>query len=173
MPKYIQPTLSFKSNSNTATTLPGANSIALTMSISDQLSVDLMEQQLIETSTTPTKLVDGHDTMTSAGSDVWTPGTIGSYVFLKNNSTTTGEHVYIGIVSNCQDNTGTCVGADNPTAPHASNAGHLAGTDHETLRTMTLLPGEFAWFPWDYTGDIYYESATGTPQLEYWRWDKG
>lgn len=168
----ITPTISFTSNSESVTNNPGPGSVSVSASITDSLSVDLMEQKLIECSDTPTKLVDGHDTMTTAGSDVWTPGTVGSYIFLKNNSSTTNEDIYVGIVSNCQDNTGTCVGADNPTAPHASNAGHLAGTDHETLRTFTLLPGEFAWFPWDYTGDIYYESKTGTPALEYWRWDK-
>ena len=49
---------------------------------------------------------------------------------------------------------------------------NVDGTDHETLRTMTLKPGEFAWFPWDYTGDIWVESAQNSPILEVWRWDR-
>ena len=92
-----------------------------------------------------------------------TPGTVGGYVFLKNNSSTTGDDLYIGIVA--------AGGLQAPSAP-------TGGTDLEsavdtTLRTMTLKPGEFAWFPWDYMGDLYYKAAAGkTPVLEYWRWDR-
>ena len=169
----IQPTITFSTNSNASTNNAGPGSMALSASVTDVLTVDLAEQKLLATSTSPVQLVDGHDTMTLAGSDVWTPGSVGSFIFLKNNSTTTGENILIGIVSNCNRNDGTLTGADGATAPHATNDGHLADTANTTLRTMTLLPGEFAWFPWDYTGDIYYESVTGTPQLEFWRWDRG
>ena len=37
---------------------------------------------------------------------------------------------------------------------------------------MTLMPGEFAFFPWDYTGQIHFQAKTGNPQLEYWRFEK-
>lgn len=169
----IAPTISFTSNAYNASSNAGPGSVTLAASISDSLDVDLVEQKLITMSTSPVQLVDGHDTMTTAGSDVWTPGSVGSFIFLKNNSTTTGENILIGIVSNCNRNDGTLTGADGATAPHASTAGHLADTANTTLRTMTLLPGEFAWFPWDYTGDIYHECVAGTPVLEFWRWDRG
>ena len=65
------------------------------------------------------------------------------------------------------------MGSDAPSAPPASGAGHLAGTDYTTLRTMTLKPGEFAFFPWDYTGRLFCENNNGDPILEYWLFDRG
>ena len=63
-------------------------------------------------------------------------------------------------------------GTNTPTAP--TGATELDEADHETLRTMTLQPGEFAWFPWDYTGDLYWKAAASkTPQFEYWIFDRG
>jgi hypothetical protein len=182
MSKYIQPTISFKANSHTAGTLPGPMSWALSLSISDQLTVDLVEQRTIETIAgtgsaaqsssaeliASHKILDGHDVMTAtSGGNVWTPATVGCYIFLRNNSSTTNENIYISIVA--------LGGSDDPTGPAGPDANTTGPTEtaNTTLRTFTLLPGEFAWFPFDYTGDIYCEAATGTPQLEYWRFDKG
>ena len=156
----ITPTISFTSNSDQATTNAGPGSFAVAASISDSLSVDLMEQKLIETSGTVTKLLDG----SVVGGGTETPATVGCYIFLRNNSSTTNENIYIGIVAGG--------GSYTPGAPDGSGGSALDEATNSTLRTFTLLPGEFAWFPFDYTGDIYYESATGTPALEYWRWDK-
>ena len=168
----ITPTFSLAANADSVTTNAGPFSMALSTSIADTLSVDLAEMQTIETAAASgsgaitTKLVDGHDAMTAAGSDVWTPGTVGCYIYLKNNSATPGENIYIAIVAGG--------GSDSPTAPTGPDADSTGMTENSnaSLRTFTLLPGEFAWFPWDYTGDIYHEAATGTPQLEYWRFDK-
>ena len=74
--------------------------------------------------------------------------------------------VQVGIVAGGGSDTPTA-----PTGPDADSTG-MTETTNASLRTFTLLPGEFAWFPWDYTGDIYHEAATGTPQLEYWRFDE-
>ena len=161
MPNYIQPTLNLKSNANTASSLPGPNSVALALSVTDQLSVDLMEQKLITTSTTVTKLLDG----SVVGGGTETPATVGCYIFMKNNDSTAGNNIYIGIVAGG--------GSDTPTAPAASGSTALDEATNATLRTFTLLPGEFAFFPYDYAGDIYYEAAQNTPALEYWRFDKG
>ena len=161
MPNYIQPTITFKSNAHTSSTSPGPNSVALALSISDLLSVDLMEQKLITTSDTRASILDGSD----VGGGTETPATVGCYIFLKNNSSTTGDNIYIAIVNGG--------GSDAPTAPATSGTTALDEASNQTLRTFTLLPGEFAWFPFDYTGDIYYEAAASkTPALEYWRWDK-
>ena len=156
----ITPTISFTSNSESVTNNPGPGSVSVSASITDSLNVDLMEQQLIETTTAKTMLLDG----STVGGGTETPATVGCYIFLKNNSSTTNENIYIGIVAGG--------GSDDPTAPADSGTTALDEATNATLRTFTLLPGEFAWFPFDYTGDIYYESATGTPALEYWRWDK-
>ena len=164
----ILPTIAFTSNANTASTNSGPNSMAIAASITDSLTVDLMEQQLITTSATTTIFANGSDHAIASGGAADgdsgnTPGTVGGYVFLKNNSSTAGDDLYIGIVA--------AGGLQAPTAP-------TGGTDLEsavdtTLRTMTLKPGEFAWFPWDYMGDLYYKAAAGkTPVLEYWRWDR-
>ena len=192
MSKYIQPTISFKANSHTASTLPGPMSWALSLSISDQLTVDLVEQRTIETiagtgsaaqSSSDAlikshKLLDGHDVMTAtSGGNVWTPATVGCYIFMRNNSSTTNENIYISIVShsNPAGSSDSITGSDDPVGPAGPDADTTSPTetDNKTLRTFTLMPGEFAWFPYDYTGDIYCEAATGTPQLEYWRFDKG
>ena len=167
----ILPTIAFTSNANTASTNSGPNSMAIAASITDSLTVDLMEQQLITTSATTTLFGNGSDYATASGGDSdgnanLTPGTVGGYVFLRNNSSTTGDDLYIGIVNSSQE-----IDPQAPTAP-ASNY-DLQEADHDSLRTMTLKPGEFAWFPWDYLGDLYYKAAAGkTPVLEYWRWDR-
>ena len=178
----IKPTFSLTSNANTATTSAGPMSMALALSIADSLSVDIVEQRLIKTSTTLNQDVDGEDgrladgytLMTAGGGSTWpVDGTVGAYIYIRNNSTVTGEMIYIGIVSNCENNSGaTGAGSNNPTDPDNSGDTALSEATNKTLRTFTLLPGEFAWFPWDYTGQIHYQAKTGNPYLEYWRFDK-
>ena len=176
---YIKPRFNLTSNSAGVTTDPGPYSIALALSTtpsadtSGRLTVDLVEQSTYTTTTTPTKIIDGHDYMTTNGSDVWTPGSVGGFLYMKNMDTSGTDSIYVGIVSNVSRNDGTLTGSDGATAPAASGDGHLANTDNTTLRTMTLKPGEFAFFPWDYTGDIYVENDAGDPILEYWLFDRG
>ena len=180
----IKPTLSLTANSITATTDAGPMSAALALSIADSLSVDLVEQRTIETSTTLNANTDGvvgpldGSTLATAsgadsnGNDNVTAGTVGGFLYLKNNSSTTNENIFIGIVSSSV-NSGDF---QAPTAPAASGSGGtttcLDNDTHDTLRTMTLKPGEFAWFPWDYVGDLHWQAQTGTPQLEMWRFDR-
>jgi len=192
MPNYIKPTLQFVSNSESSTTDPGPMSFALNLSTTPtadvvsgvykgRLSVDLVEQRLITTSGTQERIVDGHD---KAGATK-TVATVGCYLYLKNHSVTTGEHILVGIVSGSHYTTDgggetTISGLNNPIAPgvgtetDGTDAGdaRLNATDHDTLRTFTLMPGEFAFLPFDYTGDIYVQAATGSPKLEFWRFDK-
>ena len=187
MSKYIKPKLSFSSKSEGSSTDPGPMSIALAMATnpnadaSGRLTVGNVEQRLIKTSTTLNEdtlgttavLADGYTLMTAGGGSTWpNDGTVGAYIYMKNQSTTTGEMIYIAIVSNCDDNSGTATGTNTPLVPDAGAQTGLSQTDNITLRTFTLLPGEFAWFPWDYTGQISFEAKTGNPKLEYWRWDK-
>tara|TARA_R100000458_G_C8268157_1_gene243008 strand:- start:956 stop:1522 length:567 start_codon:yes stop_codon:yes gene_type:complete len=188
MPKYIKPKLSFSSKSEGSSTDPGPMSIALAMATnpnadaSGRLTVGNVEQRLIKTSTTLNQdtlgatavLADGYALMTAGGGSTWpNDGTVGAYIYMKNHSTTTGEMIYIAIVSNCEDNSGaTAAGNNDPRDPDGSGDTALDETTHETLRTFTLLPGEFAFFPWDYTGQIHFRSKTGNPLLEYWRFEK-
>ena len=175
---YIKPTLNFSANSASATTDAGPMSIALALTTtpnadaSGRLTVDLVKHKLVETSNTLNANANGDngpiDGSTLAGGDGdsgLTPGSVGSFVYLKNNSTTSTENIYIGIVA--------AGGSQAPAAPAASGTTALDEATHESFRTMTLMPGEFAFFPWDYTGDIHWEAATGTPELEYWIFDRG
>ena len=168
----IKPTLSLTANSVTATTNAGPMSPTLALSTTDSLTVDVVEHRTIETSTTLNANtggkpgpIDGSALAGGDGDSGLTPGSVGGFVYLKNNSSTATENIYIGIVA--------AGGSQAPTAPAASGTTALDEADHETLRTMTLMPGEFAWFPWDYTGDLHWEAATGTPQLEMWIFDRG
>ena len=166
MPKYIKPKFVFSSNTEAASSDPGPMSFGLSLAtvpsadivsgaVQGRLTVDDVDQQLITTSTTQVQLLDGAD----VGGATKTVGSVGCYIYLKNHSITTGEHILVAIVS------GTLI----------NDAGNtVTGTDttNLTARTFTLQPGEFAFFPFDYTGDIFIESATGAPKLEYWRFDK-
>tara|TARA_B100000902_G_C27204927_1_gene861092 strand:- start:67 stop:666 length:600 start_codon:yes stop_codon:yes gene_type:complete len=199
MPQYIQPTLTLKSSSHTVNRLPGPGSVSLTLQIPDQISVDQIEAQTVTTSTTQDRIVDGF----KLGGATKTPGTVGCYMYMKNNDTTAGNNILVGIVSNSRihvavaDDETTISGTNNPLAPHvdtedaplaaledgdgtafdntnpSTGDSRLQVTNNQTLRTFTLLPGEFAFFPFDYTGDIYVQAAQNTPQLEYWVFDRG
>lgn len=186
MPQYIQPTLTLKSSAHTVNSLPGPGSVSLTLNIPDQISVDQIEAQTLTTSTTQTRIVDGFLT----GGATKTPGTVGCYMYMKNNDSSAGNNILVGIVSGSHyttagDGQTTISGLNNPISPGADTEDDTGGgspsngdasldvTSSQTLRTFTLLPGEFAFFPFDYTGDIYVEAAQNTPQLEYWVFDRG
>ena len=176
---YIKPRFNLTSNSAGVTTDPGPYSVALALSTtptadtSGRLTVDLALHRSYTTTSSPVQILDGHDIMTENGSDIWTPGSIGGFLYMKNMDTAGTDSIYIGIVSNVTENDGsTVIGADGATAPSATAVGHLADVTNTTLRTMTLKPGEFAFFPWDYTGDVYVENNAGDPVLEYWLFDR-
>jgi len=158
----IKPTLSLTANSNTVTTDPGPMSFALALSVTDSITTDVVEQKLITVTTTRASILDG----SVVGGATKTPGTIGCYIYMKNTDTTTGNNIHVGIVSPNHHS------ADPATPATDGATSSLDGTTQESLRTFTLLPGEFAFFPYDYCGDIYVESAQNSPILEYWRYDR-
>ena len=171
----ITPTISVRSNSSASTTNPGPLSVAVALSAADVLTVDTVQSEIVSLVDTPVQLIDG--TTHSGGTE--TPSTaaanqVGGFLYMKN--TGTAKAAYIGLVANVIENDGsTVLGNDAPTAPASdSSAGHLAEAANTTLRTFTLRPGEFAWFPWDYTGDVYAECehSDGTT-VEYWLFDRG
>ena len=184
MPYYIKPRLTFTTNPENVVTDPGPNSWSMalnTLPTADivsgankgRLAVGNTKNELITTSTTQAQLIDGADD----GGATKTVGSVGCYIYIKNHSTTAGEHILFAIRSGARVNDAGTVwsGTDTPVAPGAGSSSgdsslHL--TTNATARTFTLEPGEFAFFPFDFTGDIYYESATGTPKLEFWRFDK-
>ena len=178
---YIKPKLSFISNSESVTTDPGPSSFALSLATtptadtSGRLTVDNMIQGKYTTTTTPVEFLgkSGHDLMSQYNAtDIWTPGTDGCFLYLKNMDTSGTDSIYVGIVSNCDDNASTATGTDAPLAPDTTGQSGLAETTNITLRTMTLKPGEFAFFPWDYTGRIFCQNNAGDPILEWWLFNR-
>ena len=75
-------------------------------------------------------------------------------MFLKNiTGGASAHHIYVGLVQ------------DGDTAAIAANG---SGTN----RSFTLNDGEFAFFPYDYTGDIIIEGSAASQKLEMWRFDR-
>ena len=158
----IKPTLNLTSNSNAVATDPGPMSFALALSITDNVTVDVVEQKLITVTTTRASILDG----SVIGGATNTPGTVGCWLYMKNTDTVTGNNVHVGIIAAAH-------ASSDPATPATDGAtSSLDGTTQESLRTFTLLPGEFCFLPFDYTGDIYVESAQNSPVLEYWRFDR-
>ena len=139
----IKPTISVTANASTAATDAGPLSIALALSATDSLDVTAVQTKIIS----PTNADDQvlwDDADFTDGTE--TAGTDGGFVYVSN------LHATIDIIIG--------FGA----------AAALEGAG-EAKRLMTLKPGEFAWFPWDFTADILVDvvgSSTATNGLESW-----
>lgn len=165
MAKYIKPTLTLTANRNSASTNPGPLSVALSLSGTDLLNVDNVQSEIItvQNSGTMVPIIDGS---TIDGTE--TAGTDGGFIYFKNVSAASATNkIYIGIV-------GARHTSNDPTVPANLGASGTAldTADAESFRTMTLMVGEFAFFPWDYLGDIYAGASTSGQLLEMWRFDR-
>tara|TARA_R100001510_G_C7588388_1_gene158925 strand:+ start:89 stop:664 length:576 start_codon:yes stop_codon:yes gene_type:complete len=190
MPKYIKPTFAITANSYDATTDAGPMSWGLTLSTtptadaSGRITVDLVDQG-IETCAVDTDVViiDGSARAEANGANAdgvtgnpYVVGTMGGLVYLKNTDAT--NSILVGILPSARidvDDDITSLAFDaTPLAPAvaADNTSGLSEPTGKTFRTMTLKAGEFAFFPFDYTGDIVVEAASGTPKLEWWLFDR-
>ena len=105
MPNYIKPTFNLVANAEGVTTDPGPLSFTLNLSTtpnadaSGRLTVDNMKQDIYVTTSSPVKILDGHDIMTANNAtDIWTPGTDGGYLYMKNQDTSGTDAIYIGIL---------------------------------------------------------------------------
>lgn len=128
MAKYITATLSVTSNAITATTKPGPTSTPQAISVTDEHDVTEVQSLIVTGDGSHGILFDASTIASSLAA-----GTDGAWVYLKNIHAT--AHFYIG---------------------HGSSTALEGGT--EATRIMTLLPGEFAWFPWDLTADLIQDS---------------
>ena len=146
----IKPTLSLTANASTATT-PGPLSVALNLSATDSLTVDRALSEIKVLGTGVTKILDG-SALLGVDSDNGTPGTHGGFVYLKN-VTASDIDIYVGLQN--------------------SDDTHVMEDNGDTNRQFTLKQEEFAWFPWDCTGDIVAEGESGTPSIEYWFFNRG
>ena len=136
MSKYIKPTLTITSNKYDASNNPGPMSTPLAISVTDSLSISQVDSNIVTVSTTAKALF----TVSNYTAD-HTAGTDGGFVFLRNltndSGFTTSSNIYIG---------------HNPASGVASGLEDSGTADEDRL--MTLLPGEFAFFPWDMEGEM-------------------
>ena len=166
----ITPTLTLTANSSSATT-PGPISTAINISATTSLTTDciLAAATMVPPNTgAPKKLFDG-DALSFAGigsgadgdhSD--TPGTHGSFIYLKNSTSSGANLIYIGT---------TLQGASAP-ADMGAGTTALDNADDASFRLFTLKRDEFVWMPWDFLQDIYVGASAASQQLEYMVFDR-
>ena len=139
----ITPTLTITANAAGAATTPGPSSSAISLSVTDALTVDTLQSGTVTPTATVGLLFDGRsfDVVSE------TAGLNGAFLYLKN--TSPSEHdVYIGIE------------ADGGTPTELQGAA-------DAQRLFTLKQNEFAFFPYDYTMDITVDAEHATATLEY------
>lgn len=141
----ITPTFTLKANASSATT-PGPMSIALSLSATDSLTVDRVNSEIKDVGDSVVAILDG-SALLDLDSDNGTAGTHGGFVYMKN---VTGSDLDIYIGFNVAH--GTTAATDDLNAP---------------ARGFTLKQDEFAWVPWDCTGDIT-ARGEGACKLEFW-----
>ena len=153
----IKPTFTLVSNANSATTDPGPLSFALNLSAkpaNNVLLVDTVESEIWDIDATGHSPGDATRILEAANFTSGDPITSGGYVYLKNISTDTADR-YIAI------------GIETEGATPAVITGASAAK-----RLMTLEPGEFAFFPWDYNQDITADASHADQKLEVWVFDR-
>ena len=155
----ITPTLTLVSNAagSTPSNLAGPLSIALSLTATDTLTVDTVEAETFTIGTgANTTIVDG-----SALDTAFVPGTNGCYIYLKNTMTSGDAVICIGI------------GDDGLSPAVDDGTTDLTRSHTDSARTFSLKAGEFAFFPFDYTGDIVAQATAASQTLEYFRFDRG
>ena len=154
----IKSTFSLTSNSSTATTLPGPLTVALSLSAADDITVDNVQSQILDIDTGANVLiVDG-----SGQETAFVPGVNGSYIYLKNITASGTDKICVGVLNQGVAAPQVDDGTDDLTRSHA-----------DSHRSFSLLPGEFAFFPFDYCGDIYAQATANDQTLEFWMFDRG
>ena len=153
----ITPTLTITANSSGAATAEGPISTSISLSATDTLTVDTVEGQIFTIGTgANTTILDG-----SALETAFTPGTNGCFIYLKNTMTSGTETICIGI------------GADGLAPAVDDGTTDLTRAHTDSARTFALKAGEFAFFPFDYCGDIVAQATAASQTLEYMRFDRG
>jgi len=143
----IKPTFTLTSNDSAATTDPGPLSVALSLSVTDSITIATVKSAVVLVSDTHATLFS--DALQAEGD---TAGTHGSFLYMKNVSP--GDHdIYIGYEV---DGTG-------PTALHPNGADDRVGT---------LKKGEFLFMPYDFCGDITIDSENAAAKLEWWMFSR-
>ena len=162
----IKPTFTLVGNASTASSCAGPMSVALNLTAQPLvdggatgcygLAVDTVEAEISTIGTgANTEIVDG-----SALSAAFTPGTNGCWIYMKNTTASGTETICIGI------------GADGLSPAVDDGTTDLTRAHTDSARTFALLPGEFAFFPFDYCGDIVAQATAAGQTLEVFRFDR-
>jgi len=196
----IKPTFSLTANSSSSTTNPGPFSSTLSLDVTDLLSIDLVDHFTYDNVRTTYQatnfdkkaplgqvLVKGNDFTQAAKSDGTTLTHNGCYIYIMNTSPSTSKHIIaIGhtLHGDIDDDSATV----GPIATSGTGGGAVdADSDNdltpiveentdkraeENKRLFSLRAGEFAFFPYDYTGMLYCQATGASQSLEFWRFDR-
>tara|TARA_R100000654_G_scaffold41523_1_gene67681 strand:+ start:1263 stop:1835 length:573 start_codon:yes stop_codon:yes gene_type:complete len=186
----IRPTFTLAANASTSTRTPGPLTWALSLSQSSTLTVDNVDAFTSNVRTTNDAagydkvnhevgfdrqtLIDGSDSghdAAAAKSDGTTLTHNGCWVYVYNCSPSTSKHI-IAI--------GHTTDADAAHDADTSGSAELtalvdANTDTHAdanQRLFSLRAGEWAFFPYDFTGDLYCQATGASQKLEFWRFDR-
>ena len=167
----LKPTFSLVQNADNAKSSAGPISMALSLTTpAVDITCDNVNHKIVTVGTTSTLLYDGSKMATGHGivtagrtddTDEGEGGTYGSFIYLLNTSTVdsgTTNVIYIGI-------------------DHDGGSGELQADDQTedftgATRLFTLKCGEFAFFPFDYTMDIFADANLADQKLECWYWNR-
>jgi hypothetical protein len=160
----ITPTLKIVSTASDNTASTGPSAFALNLNETDSLSVveHAVDEYTIGTGANTT-LIDGSELETA-----FVPGTNGCFLYIKNTSP-------IQTGSPLADNTEViCVGIGEDGLSPAVDDGttDLTRSHTDSARTFALRAGEFAFFPFDFCGDIVAQATAADQTLEVIRFNR-
>jgi len=145
----ITPTLTIKANDSASAT-PGPMSSAISISETGPLTIDRVtaETRILGTGTV---LILYGSALLAIDSDTGAPGSHGGFLYMKNR-TASDLDIYVAF-------------ADDGTT-------EVLGSNDDPHRSFTLKQNEFAFVPWDCTGDIV-AAGEGACTLEYMFFNRG
>lgn len=152
----ITPTLKIVSTASDSGTGSGPSHFAMTVDQSDNLTVVRHRIREFEVDTgANVVLINGSDEASA-----FVPGVNGCFIYIKNVTASGTEKICVGI------------GADGLSPEIDDTGADLTRSHTDSARTFTLLPGEFAFFPYDYCGDIVAQATANDQYLELIQFDR-
>ena len=146
----ITPTLTITANASSAASSAGPISSSISISETGSLTVDRVTAETKILGTGTVLILDG-SALLAVDSDTGQPGEHGGFLYMKNR-TASDLDIYVAF-------------ADDGTT-------EVLGSNDDPHRSFTLKQNEFAFVPWDCTGDIV-ASGEGACTLEYMFFNRG
>ena len=169
----ITPTFKLISTQLDSGTGFGPSNFALSLNETDALTVvnQSISEYTIDTGANSV-LVDGSNAMNPLGTSptptVFTPGTHGCFLYMKNTSALeTGSPLAANTAVICVG-----IGADGLDPEVDDSGADLTLATTASARTFSLKAGEFAYFPFDFCGDIVAQATAAGQTLELIRFDR-